>query len=244
MVQQKQILITGVHTGLGNALTRACLERGNTVFGMSRKPPDGVESSDRFHFYPIDLTDTAGTRETLDQLKNQTDVLDLVILNAGILGPLAELPRTDIEELQRVFELNVLANKVIVDHLLHTFELSQIIGISSGAAQNGSAGWGAYSISKAALNILLRVYANENPGIHFTALAPGLVDTPMMDSILSRKPNPSWAADGRLRAAAAQGGINSALNTANLIMNIAERLTTVPSGEFVDVRALPWEADA
>ena len=49
---------------------------------------------------------------------------------------------------------------------------------------NGSKGWGAYSLSKAGLNMLLKVYAKEMPETHFTALAPGIIDTPMVQHII------------------------------------------------------------
>jgi NAD(P)-dependent dehydrogenase (short-subunit alcohol dehydrogenase family) len=57
--------------------------------------------------------------------------------------------------------------------------VEQIIAISSGAAVSSTRGWNGYSISKAALNALVRLYAAERPQTHFAAVAPGLVDTAM-----------------------------------------------------------------
>ncbi len=57
----------------------------------------------------------------------------------------------------------------------------QVIMVSSGATVLGNKGWGAYALSKAGLNMLARLYDHEFPDTHISALAPGLIDTAMMD---------------------------------------------------------------
>ena len=75
-------------------------------------------------------------------------------------------------------KINVWSNKVICDWLLKSIpEIYQIVFMSSGAAVNGNRGWGSYSLSKATLNMLAKLYAAEAKQTHFSALAPGLVDT-------------------------------------------------------------------
>ena len=107
----------------------------------------------------------------------QNHEFDIVILNAGILGEIRILNHTNLTEIKDVMELNVWANKEIIDAISSYASAKQIIGISSGAAVNGTKGWGAYSLSKSTLNMLLKVYANELPQIHFSALAPGIIKT-------------------------------------------------------------------
>ena len=85
-----------------------------------------------------------------------------MLLNAGVLGEIKDLSDTTLAEIAAVMDVNVWANKVIYDTLreLDT-RIQQLVAISSGAAFNGSGGWGAYSMSKSALNLMFRVYAHE-----------------------------------------------------------------------------------
>ena len=79
-------------------------------------------------------------------------------------------------------DINVWANKVIVDWLIKSQRVvRQLIFISSGASVNGNRGWGAYSISKASINMMARLYAADMPDTHVTAYAPGLAHTQMQD---------------------------------------------------------------
>jgi len=108
-----------------------------------------------------------------------------VVLNAGVLGEFGDMREIPLRKFREVMDVNVWANKVILDTLLDLgIEIKQIIGISSGAAVNCNRGWNAYAISKAALNCLLRLYAREMEGTHIVALAPGLVLTPMLEEVM------------------------------------------------------------
>ena len=98
-------------------------------------------------------------------------------------------------------DVNVWANKLIYDTLLEMqIQVGQLVAISSGAAINGSAGQGALHI-KVALNLMFRVYAQENPTTHFTCLAPGLVQTQMLDYMCSLDADDRYPALGIIRSA-------------------------------------------
>jgi len=165
--------------------------------------------------------------------------LDLAVLNAGVLGPLKDLKDTSLDELRGVMDLNVWANKFVIDALLGLgLRVAQIVAVSSGAALNGSGGWGAYSISKSALNLLVRVYAHEHPDTHFTALAPGIVQTNMIDCVVAQPENPRHPAGGRLRQALAEARVLSPAAAAALIQERIPDLLQRPSGAYVDIRNL------
>ena len=118
----------------------------------------------------------------MDELLGNTEEIELAILNAGILGEIREMTATPLARLQQVMDVNVWANKLILDRLCDPGpQPRQIVLMSSGAAVNGNKGWGAYSLSKAAVNMLAKLYAHEIPGATLIALAPGLVDTAMQD---------------------------------------------------------------
>jgi NAD(P)-dependent dehydrogenase (short-subunit alcohol dehydrogenase family) len=236
-MQPASVLITGVHTGLGHALARRCLDDGARVFGLSRTRPgdlDGLAG-----FVGLDLRQLGEIPGATRRLLRGVDELSLVILNAGVLGEIKDLAETTVEELRRVMDLNVWANKVLIDTLMDgEREVRQVVAISSGAAFNGSGGWGAYSVSKSALNLLLRVYADEHPGTHFIALAPGVVDTPMLQIVLAQPENPRHPANRRIRQARAEGRVMPPDQAAERVLGCIPGLLSRPSGSFADVREL------
>lgn len=236
---RKNALVTGVSQGLGHALASCLLEAGYRVFGLSRKEPRGFGTAgERFRFYPFDLWDFEGIGPAVDALLDGETKLDLVLLNAGVLGGIKLLKETSKSDFNRVFDLNVWSNKVLVDHLL-TKTVGQVIAISSGASVNGSGGWGAYAISKAALNLLIRVYAHEYPDTHFIALAPGVVDTAMVRGILAQGVSDARC-DGlkRLRGAKERGAILAPEVAAGNILEKLPEICGLESGEYVDIRHL------
>jgi benzil reductase ((S)-benzoin forming) len=238
-VTVEKVFVTGVHKGLGHALAACCLNDGALVFGVSREPPQDLIEHPNFNFGQLDLRCFEKIPSAIEALLPKAATLDLILLNAGVLGELKDLRNTSIDELRAVMDLNVWANKVMVDSLIGgRHEVRQVVAISSGAAVNGSAGWGAYSISKSALNLLVRVLGHEHPQTHFTALAPGIVETDMIRAILALPENPHHEANNRIRAAVEEGQTFSAAAAASAIRRRLPELLKVPSGSFIDIRKM------
>jgi len=166
--------------------------------------------------------------------------LDLCILNAGILGPIADMKNQSIENLKKVMEINVWANKPIIDTLIQTIpKIEKIVAISSGAAVNGNKGWGGYSISKAALNMMIKLYAAENEEIKFYAFAPGLVDTAMQDYLCGRDLNSdTFPSAQKLIAARNTPDMPKPFEAGAILSKAIAKLHEYPSGSFVDVRKM------
>jgi NAD(P)-dependent dehydrogenase (short-subunit alcohol dehydrogenase family) len=229
----KNILITGISSGLGEALAQAYLEEGDTVYAIGRTLSGKLDHYSHFFFFPYDLSETFMIQSTLrDFLQNRT--FDLVILNAGVLGDIQTLSQTDLMVAKEVMEINVWANKELIDLLSRQSHVKQIIGMSSGAAVNGSKGWGAYSLSKAALNMLLKVYAKELPDIHFTALAPGVIRTPMVEHIMDEVDDNAFPSAKRLK----ENPIQTPKEAAKNLIAIFPQLLEQESGSFIDVRTM------
>ena len=131
------VLITGHSRGLGEALADIYLGRGDGVFGVSRTPLQREHGS--LTQVSADLCATATIDAALKLLFTTRDGPDLVFLNAGILGPIAALNDTDVATLQRIMDVNVWANKLILDWLVQRPRRpQQIIAISSGASVSGA----------------------------------------------------------------------------------------------------------
>ena len=152
------VLITGTSSGLGFGLARYYLENGHTVYGLSRRMNEDLKNSGDFKFLSQDVTSFREVETNLLSFLKEVKVLDLVILNAGILNEIKDLKDTTIDEIRQVMDVNVWANKILIDSLIRQVnEVKQVVAISSGAAVSGSRGWNAYSLSKAALNMLINL---------------------------------------------------------------------------------------
>ncbi len=227
-------LVTGNSSGLGLGLTRRLMGEGAAVYGLSRSGcPESTAGDVR-----VDLADYAAIEPAITRLLDGVERLDLVVLNAGLLGNIQSMQEADIGELRQLMDVNVWANKPILDHLLTGgIEVGQIVAISSGAAVSGNFGWSGYSISKAALNMFVQLYAHEFPETPTHSLAPGLIDTAMQEFI-SEVDTERFPALKRLQAARGTEAMPDNDTAAQRVLDSLEQLRAVPTGRFVDLREL------
>jgi len=231
----KTAFITGTSTGLGRGLAQHLHGAGWRVYGCSRQGCDLPGIHDRI----CDLTDHDSLPGALEGLLADARGLDLVVLNAGMLGEIRALTRTTLDDLKRVMEINLWANKAVMDWL-HEWgrPIEQVVMISSGAAVLGNKGWGGYALSKAALNMLARLYAHEFAKTHITAVAPGIIDTSMMDHLCEEADAEAFPALQRLRQARGTEAMPGPELAAERLVSVLPRLREWPSGSFVDIREI------
>ena len=232
-----QILITGNSRGLGCALTELYLRNGHRVYGLSRRGC-GLRH-DRLQDRRVDLEQIDTIQPALTQLLQGVDALEVVYLNAAVLGTVGAMSETALDAIHRVMNINLWANKVLLDWLIQrALPVRQIVLISSGAAVRGGYGWSAYSLSKAGLNMLAQLYAHEFPATHICALAPGLIDTDMQQIISDPEQVDAarFADFRRLRDARAANQMPGSERVADIIATSLARLRQTPSGSFQDIR--------
>lgn len=233
----ERVLITGVSSGLGKALAAHYLAQGARVYGVSRRTPQELRANRDFVFLSADLRSLSRISKNLETLLPANADLDLVILNAGILGEIKDMQQTSLDDLREIFDINLWANKNICDFLMHRTVTRQLVAISSGAAVNGNRGWGGYSLSKAALNMLIKLYAAENPHTHYSAVAPGLIDTSMQDYLCEVPDARKYQALEKLRAARGTDNMPTAEKAAEKLSPFFSQLpSTIDSGSFTDIR--------
>jgi NAD(P)-dependent dehydrogenase (short-subunit alcohol dehydrogenase family) len=236
----QSVFITGNSSGLGYGLTEEYLSRGYEVYGLSRRGCTGIDNK-ALHDVNCDLSLATEIVPALESLLGEVSRLNLVFLNAGVLGEIRKITETPLVDILHVMDINVWANKIILDWL-HTRELGieQIVSISSGAAVKSHKGWGAYSLSKATLNMLNQLYAPEYPDTHLCALAPGLVDTEMQDHLC----NPDevdvdqYPSVQKLRDARGTDSMPKPRAAAHRLAQVISKLKDYPSGSYVDVRTM------
>ncbi|MEW8525012.1 MAG: SDR family NAD(P)-dependent oxidoreductase [Candidatus Thiodiazotropha endolucinida] len=235
-MDKKNALITGNSSGLGLGLSKVLLARGYRILGCSRRGCDLPGEVVDVH---CDLTDFDAIAEKFEQLLQGIETLELVVLNAGILGEIKHISKTSLDELQQIMDINLWPNKIILDWLLQShIKVDQILLLSSGAAILGNKGWGGYALSKCALNMLGRLYAHEFPATHIASIAPGLIESDMMDYLCTQADSEEYPALQRLQQARRDGAVLSPLQGAERILETLSRLKEFESGSYIDLRQI------
>ncbi|MGB0416437.1 MAG: SDR family NAD(P)-dependent oxidoreductase [Coraliomargarita sp.] len=234
----EKVFITGVSSGLGYGLAKVYLERGDSVYGCSRRVPSDLVKRG-LHFIEADLADCASAVSALGTLLGPAGHFHRVILNAAKLGTIQDMRDTSLADLSETMDINVFANKWILDLLFASGrQVKQVVAISSGASLSGSRGWNGYSLSKAALNMLIKLYAGERPATHFTSLAPGLVDTAMQDYLTNLPADDRYAPLQILKDAKGTDTMPDGETCARRLVGIFPKLLELESGSYADIRKL------
>ncbi len=236
-----RVLITGVSSGIGHALADQYLSRADRVLGVSRRTPSDLVDHPNFKFATMDLTEVNAVQSGLPKLLDSVSELNTVVLNAGILGEVSDMKDSSLSDLRALMDVNVWANKIVLDSLFTNCpSIERVIAISSGAAVNGNRGWSGYSISKAALNMLIMLYARENEDTFFASVAPGLVDTAMQDYLCGQTDDSRYPSLDALKSKRGTDEMPDPPAAARKLIAMFDSIEKfVPSGGFVDIRHLP-----
>ncbi len=231
------LLITGNSAGLGYGLTEVYLSRSWNVYGLSRRGCRDLAGP--LQDIRCDLEDREAIPLALESLLSGIERLELVILNAGILGDMKDLHQASMKEIEQVMEINVWSNKLLLDWLIDSgIVIKQVVAISSGASVSGNRGWNGYGISKAALNMMTALYAAELPNIHFSALAPGIIDTAMQEYISCEVDGEKFPTAGHLKSVRESGDMPDPVSAATAIADAIPQLLMFPSGDYIDIRKM------
>jgi NAD(P)-dependent dehydrogenase (short-subunit alcohol dehydrogenase family) len=178
-------LVTGASRGLGASAALALAREGAHIIATARTEGGLTELDDAIKavggtatLVPVDIRDY----EALDRLGaaifERWKKLDILIGNAGVLGKLTPLAHVDQKMWDEVMAVNVTANYRLIrslDVLLRQSDAGRAVFVTSGLAYRCWAYWGPYSISKAALEAMVKTYAAENAttALRVNCFSPG-----------------------------------------------------------------------
>ncbi|MFL6754646.1 MAG: SDR family NAD(P)-dependent oxidoreductase [Sphingomicrobium sp.] len=226
-------LVTGASRGIGAATAEALAAAGAHVILVARTGAALEQIEERIHeaggtatIAPLDLTDGEAIGKLAGAISERWDKLDILVLNAAMLGSLTPVQDIDPKEYSRLLSLNLLANQALIaafDRLLKKSDRADVVALTSSVGAEPRAFWGAYGSSKAALETLLRAYADE------TAYT-GRLTIHIIDPGATRT---------RMRANAFPGEEPESVKPPETVATaIMERLTAdVPTGEKMRVNA-------
>ena len=192
-VKGRGVLVTGGSRGLGAALGEELAHRGARVVLAARGEAALAETVARIrraggeaHGLVADVGSKDAVYPLVGAAAALVGPLDVLVHNASTLGPtpLRELSETECEDFASVLETNLLGPFRLTKAVVGSMVLrghGLVVGISSDAGVEGYPGWGAYGVSKAALDHLLHTWAAElrDSGVRFLSVDPGEMDTAM-----------------------------------------------------------------
>jgi NAD(P)-dependent dehydrogenase (short-subunit alcohol dehydrogenase family) len=187
----KIALVTGASRGLGAALALHLAKAGAHVVAIARTEGGLEELDDRIRdasgsatLVPLDLKDSEGIARLALALNERYGRLDVLVGNAGLLGPLSPLDHVEPKAWDDVMAVNVTANWQLIrcmNALLTRADAGRAVFLTSGIVHKDRAYWGPYAASKAALEALVRTYAAETgiTNVRANLFSPGPTRTRM-----------------------------------------------------------------
>jgi NAD(P)-dependent dehydrogenase (short-subunit alcohol dehydrogenase family) len=193
------IMVTGAGAGLGRAVSLALAQSGAEVLLLGRT----VRKLEAVHAEIARLANDFGTPEATivpldlekalakdyeavaEAIHQRYGRLDGLLHNAALLGTLTPIDQYEVPTFMRVMHVNVTAAFILTQHLLPLLRASAdaaVLFTSSGVGKRGRAYWGAYSVSKFAVEGLTQVLAHETEGnssVRVNIIDPGKVRTAM-----------------------------------------------------------------
>src|ERR687893_2355870 len=189
MLEGKVALITGASQGLGRALALAYAEAGARVVMNSRSEEslrpvaeEAVSSGAEVLAIAADVSRSADAERLVGAAVERFGHIDVLVNNAGLLGPRVAIEEYPEDEWRRVIDANLtgpfLVSKAVIGHMP---EGGSIVNVVSGVSVEGRAEWGAYSVSKFGVEGLTQILASElqERGIRVNAVDPGGMRTEM-----------------------------------------------------------------
>lgn len=177
-------LVTGAGRGIGAAIAEALAAQGAEVVLTARNAGNLEAVADRITranghavVAPADLTQPETAGKLAAAIGGRWGKLDMLVLNAGLLGDLSPVQDLDGKNWRDVITTNLLAPQALIaafHPLLHTSGSARVVGITSSVGAQSRAYWGGYGASKAALDCLLGSYADEQR--HLGRIRVAIVD--------------------------------------------------------------------
>ena len=184
-------LVTGASRGIGAAVAERMAAEGAHVYAVARSETDLETLNSRINaaggvgtMVPLDLTNGEAIDRLGGVIAERHRRLDVLVGNAAVLGAISPLGHIRPHVWDRVMEVNVTANWRLIrsmDALLHQSDAGRVVFVTSGVARRPRAFWGAYAVSKSAVEMLAGIYAEEvaKTNIRVNIVDPGVVRTGM-----------------------------------------------------------------
>ena len=187
-------LVTGASSGIGKQTAIKISKIVDHVYILSRDVTKLeivndliIGNGSECTIIPMDLTKENNIKALAKNIYEKENKIDIIISSAGRISQLAPISSQNEKEIIKTFELNYLANLLLMSEFLPLLKLSnegKFIVISSISNTLKSQYWGGYQPIMTALNELVKIYAEENKNIRVNCICPSAVDTDFRNDIM------------------------------------------------------------
>jgi NAD(P)-dependent dehydrogenase (short-subunit alcohol dehydrogenase family) len=256
-LQGRTAIITGASQGLGRAIAQAYVEAGASIFLCAR---DGdllertrqeiahcAQRGQQVLALACDVTDEEQVDRLISTALKRFGTVHILVNNAGVYGPKGDIDLIDWAEWSRAVEINLYGTVLPCRRLLPHFRATgygKVINLSGGGATNPLPRLSAYAASKAAVVRFTETLAEEtrNTGIDVNAIAPGALNTRLLDEVLEAGPDRVGSAFyERALQQKEQGGVPLTKGAA-LCVFLASAESDGITGKLISAVWDPWEA--
>ena len=192
-VSPKTLVITGASRGLGAGMAERLAAQGYRLGLCARSVPSII--GENILTSSVDVRDGTALEEFSHAVEERFGDIHAWINNAGVLDPIGPVRTMNEQDFSTSIDINLkgvfLGTQSYIRHVRSRPGTGVLINLSSGAAQAGYAGWGAYCAGKSAVDRLTECVALEEAeaGLRAYAVAPGVVDTEMQSKIRACRPS-------------------------------------------------------
>ncbi|MFZ0828509.1 MAG: SDR family oxidoreductase [Verrucomicrobiia bacterium] len=248
-------LITGGSQGLGKAIAGQFLAQGANVVLCARNETDlSATCNELAHQFPAqkvhaktcNVADECQVNELVAVAVRELGPLHVLVLNAGIYGPMGATESVSLDEWRRAMDINVygvlLPSRAVIPHFKKNGR-GKIIVLSGGGATNPLPNISAYAASKAAAIRLMETLAEELRDFHVdvNAIAPGALATRLVDEVLAAGPEKVGAAFYAKNKQWKEKGATPLEFGARLAVYLASQESDGISGKLISAQWDPWE---
>jgi benzil reductase ((S)-benzoin forming) len=206
MNRMNYFIITGASRGLGEAIAKTFMQKGNRLFCISRKKNDDLialaeQKGVMLDYLTYDLSEPYECELIMEQVFSNIHVNEAALLylinNAGMIEPIKPSGKADNMAIVKHIQLNLMAPMILTNEFIKRTKDSSaekvVVNVSSGAANRPVFGWNAYCSSKAGLDMFTKTVgleqANEDHPVKVISFSPGVMDTNMQKTIRSSEKN-------------------------------------------------------
>jgi NAD(P)-dependent dehydrogenase (short-subunit alcohol dehydrogenase family) len=256
-LENRHAIITGASVGLGFEIAKKYLEAGASLMICARnemlldkavlalRPFAGTGQS--MLALPADISKPADVTALVDAAIREFGRLDILVNNAGVVGPCGTIENIDLKAWFRAIEINLLGSVLLSRAVLPHFKKAargKIIQLSGGGATNPLPGLSAYAASKAAVIRFVETLAEETRQYHIdvNAIAPGALNTRMLDEFLAAGPERVGHAFYERSLRQKEDGGAPLGKGADLAVFLGSALSDGITGKLISAVWDPWEA--
>lgn len=203
LLRGKVGLVTGANQGLGFEIARKyveagaslviCARNGDLLANARKELANGMASGQAVEVLAADVSDSRSVEQLVKMTLQRFGRLDILVNNAGIYGPMGPISAVDWAQWVKTIEINLFGSILMCRAVLPVMKKQQrgkIIQLSGGGATNPMPNISAYAVSKAAIVRFAETLAEEvrEFNIDVNAIAPGALNTRMLDEVLAAGP--------------------------------------------------------